>query len=589
MISTTKTTKDKFLKAQRVDMAREIFYERSTNLQQTPEENHNNLPSPSSTLVEPAQVDLHLEYVANREPTSTSMRGDGNEDAHVAAVAQDHERQDTGENIDAAHSLAAAIRDPGLLDDVNQENHLAVMKHYSKVPGHNNNEASMKATTYLNDMNPNDDDHGTRLTDRYEPHHDSQDIEQVNRVSDWTLIRLLSDDSFLQIADHVRLQKNVSGFALDTMTEIHNAESTTPKIDEPAPSGPEPSYRAPTVESEGEEQDSDQARQLPSHINKEVSSQPPGSLPHDLDDVDFSWSAPSTNTSQWDLTRWQSASDIGSLAGWPGYSINENIHGARGHPGVYDEHLHDGLPQLKLHRRPPRLGKKPPSSDFYVMEPGTHRRQKYKHPFTADIDFGSYTPPHQGSGAGPFEYNPFGPFTDPAPQALWGYPAGVAGSGPNYPLPRYNWDYQTPPPLSFTNGGRSSPKSRSQPDLELEKVKVQIEALADERERAAQARERAEAERRIREDAEREFNLKARMEAMRQAQEEAKKEIESARISAEQAARDRIEEGRKAEEMRRKELESVRVRAELEFRQKMEQAAMEKKQRQGFMKYFKRS
>lgn len=541
MISTTKTTKNKILKAQRVDMAREIIYERSINRQQTPEGTRNNLPSPSSTLPEPVQVNLHMEHEANDEPISTSMCGDGNDDAHIAAMAQDPERKDMGENINDAHILAAAMNVPGLHDAIKQDSQLAVMAHHAE--------------------------------DRHQTHQDSHDFEQVNRITDWSLMRHLPDDSFLQIADHIRLQKTVSGFALDTMAETQKAEDicTTPEIDEPAPSGPGPSHRAPTVESEEEGQDSKQGPQLRSHISEEVPSRILGSLPPDDDS--------NANASQ-ALIRKRSSSGTGSLHRWPGHPTRRDLYEAQGRMNDGD----DSPSQPEQPQHP--WGNQSSSPDFYMMpDHGAHERQKYQNPFPADINFGPYAPPPQGSGDGRFLYKSFGQSTGPVPQTSWGYSAGVA-NGPNYTLPRYNGDYRVPSPPSFTNGGRSSPKLE-QPVSELVKVKAQLEALRLEREKEDQARERAETERKIREDAEREF--KTRMEAMKEAQAEAHKEIELARIAAEQAARGKIEEELRAEEARQAELENLMIKAGMEARKNTEQEAMEKKKRQGFMKYFKRS
>lgn len=83
------------------------------------------------------------------------------------------------------------------------------------------------------------------------------------------------------------------------------------------------------------------------------------------------------------------------------------------------------------------------------------------------------------------------------------------------------------------------------PNPQLEAMKSRLAELQREKKQEEENKKRADMEKKIREDAERAFKI--RMEEMQRAQEEAKKEIELAKIAAERAARERTEKEREAE------------------------------------------
>lgn len=596
MISSTKTTKETFLKAQQIDIVREIIYESSINSQPTPEQDRNTLPSPSSTLVEPTQGNLHLAYDPNHEATSASIHDHSNDGAHSTAMTHQHREHDGGEDIEGAH-MAVAIHDTGPPEDTNQDANLAVMNQRHGEQIDRSHRALVTAAAYLHD-NLSDGGYRPERTHRHEQHENLQDAERLKKTTEWTLTHFLSDDNFLQIADHIRLQRTVSGLALDTIAEIRtlNAEDTTAKING---SGPFTSYRAPTVESEREERDwgqNQQARSDNDHDHKpsetlhgsnteQVLAQTSDSFPDD--DASTSMSQESTRRRAVRGTGSQQYADYFKRAlhprnRWPGNLESDDVSSAEGHASSGDDGV--GVSHPEQRRRP--RGKRSPSPDFYYS-PGASERRRHRSPVAAS-PFGPYAPPYQGVDAGTFPYNSFGQFTGTAPQTPWGHYAGVSpqpASASNFMPSGSNWGYPRPPPPPSTSSGRPSPEPKK-PDPALDSLKAQLEALWLEREKQEQAREVAERERRIREDAEREF--KARMEAMDLAREEAQREIELVKIAAERAARERLEEEHQAEEERRQAIEDIKVRAELTIREKMEQSALEKKQRQGFLKYFNR-
>lgn len=162
----------------------------------------------------------------------------------------------------------------------------------------------------------------------------------------------------------------------------------------------------------------------------------------------------------------------------------------------------------------------------------------------------------------------------------YGAPGPVAPSSYGMPPHLSQMIYSRPPPPPATEVGAPAsapPPEEKKPDPELERVKAQLELMQIERKKAEEARERAEAERKIREDAEREF--KNRMEAMKLAQAEAQKEIELARIAAEHAARERIEEERKAEEERKRIEAEMRAQAAREERERIEKEKIAEEER----------
>ncbi|ROV87887.1 hypothetical protein VMCG_10291 [Cytospora schulzeri] len=203
-------------------------------------------------------------------------------------------------------------------------------------------------------------------------------------------------------------------------------------------------------------------------------------------------------------------------------------------------------------------------------------------------------PPHPAFGGQmvPFANNPFSPnplnqgggagyFSEPRPYDMMPYQhqpqqpgfyggAGPAGAGPvaapNYGMPphlaQYMYSSPPPPPTEVAPPApvKTPAPAEEKPNPELEAMKKQLAAIQAERKAQEEAAKQAEIEKKIRQDAEKAFEL--RMIEMKKAQEEAKKEIELAKIEAERAARERIEEERKAEAERQRQHAEMMARAE---------------------------
>lgn len=140
MIATSKGTKEKFLKAQRIDKTVEVLYIRTTS-HQTPDVEPDNQPSSPTRSHEQSQV-TDGDEVTNHTMDVAIFRWASN------GTLPDSESQ----NIDLDGMLPA-------------------------------------------------------------------EFGQTSLSTEWAVMASLSDESFLQIADHIRLQKMVSGFALDIIAQ----------------------------------------------------------------------------------------------------------------------------------------------------------------------------------------------------------------------------------------------------------------------------------------------------------------------------------------------------------------------------------
>lgn len=78
-------------------------------------------------------------------------------------------------------------------------------------------------------------------------------LNQASLSAEWALIETLPDESFLQIADHIRLHKMVTGFALDTISQ--------PEKNEDYPLGAEQTMSAGSSPQETEERLSERSYQ----------------------------------------------------------------------------------------------------------------------------------------------------------------------------------------------------------------------------------------------------------------------------------------------------------------------------------------
>lgn len=208
----------------------------------------------------------------------------------------------------------------------------------------------------------------------------------------------------------------------------------------------------------------------------------------------------------------------------------------------------------------------------------SHHAPPYAGPMVPWGPQNPFQPHGQGGGFNP--YYDRGHEVMPYQQPPGSFYGGAGPVGPyNHGIPPHlaGMLYQPappPPPTEIARGPTPGPVEEKKPDPELERVKLQLEALQLERQKADEAQKRAEAERKIREDAEREF--KARMEAMELARQEAQKEIELAKIAAEQAARERMEEERKAEEERKRAEAEMRAQVAREERDRIAKEEEEK-------------
>lgn len=221
------------------------------------------------------------------------------------------------------------------------------------------------------------------------------------------------------------------------------------------------------------------------------------------------------------------------------------------------------------------------------------------HPGPQSIASG-YGPAHHGYGGQmvPFGSNPFSPmapgggggyFPEQRPYDMMPYqqPGFFGGAGPvaapSYGMPpphvaQYMYQSPPPPPTEAPGPPRTPAPAEEKPNPQMEQMKKQLELLQAERRQQEESKKQADMEKKIREDAERAFQI--RMEEMQRAQEEAKKEIELAKIAAERAARERIEEERKAEAERQRQHAEMMAKAERDARDRIEKERKEEAERQ---------
>lgn len=449
MIVTSKGTKEKFLKAQRIDMTIEVIYDRIKS-HETQDEASKDQTQPPFSPLEPAKVSN------SNEVTSHTM--------------------------DLAVSQWKSV---GM--DVGSENQ------------------NLNLDSYL-----------------------TADFQQISISTEWSLIEALSDESFLQIADHIRLHKTVTGFALDTISQ--------PEKNEDQDSESEQTMAA--SDGQGAEEEL-----------SEQSYQPAGA--GDTDD-DEAQETVSMSSAQSTAAQGQRPSNNARGAGKRPRGYNSDAqgqpHGSRSHSNETRRLGSDSWQEN---------GNPSPRAFEYSNGGASSSRRSDRYPDGVH----GFAPP-QGSGQeGIFYRN--------------------KSSAMSYSdLPAH---LQT----AYSASGGGIPSSMERPDPEMEAMKRQLALLQAERKEQEEQKEREKHDNKIREDAERAFTI--RMEEMRRAQEEAKKEIELAKIAAENAVLARLEEERKAEKERERQHAEALSKAHREARQSLEREALERKQRQGLRGLFNRS
>lgn len=456
MIATSKGTKGKFLKAQRIDMTVEVIYDRiaSHNADERPQDQ----PQPPSSPLEPAKD------------------GNGNEVTN--------------------HTMD-----------------LAVLQWKSAGMNPVSESQTLNLDSYL-----------------------TADFQQTSISTEWSLVEALSDESFLQIADHMRLHKMVTGFALDTISqpeknEDHDFES-------------EQTIGASDGVQGTEEVLSDQSHQ-PARAG-------------DIDDNERQETV-SMSSAQYTETQGRHSSDNARDAGKR----------RRGYYSDAQEQPDGSRSQSNETRRPGsdswrENGTSSPSSFENFNEVSSSRRSD-RYP---DHVHG-FAPPRASRQEDRFDSNE---------------PSGMSDSS----LPAHS--QQT----GYSSSDRQTPALMEVPNPEMEAMKAELALLQEEkrrqeeeRKRQEELKEREQRDNRIREDAERAFQI--RMEEMQRAQETSKREIESAKKTAETAARRRVVEEQRLKYERSMERAELLSRVEAEVRERLEREALERKQRQGLRGLFNRA
>ena len=366
------------------------------------------------------------------------------------------------------------------------------------------------------------------------------------------LIETLSEESFLQIADHIRLQKKVTGFALAAIAKPERNEGHVSESEQTI--GVNEGSQPTEEELSDKSYQTREARSIDDHDGGETISMNSAHLGSESEE---SRRQSPHETQYSDRQRQRSYYGVG---------------GHKDHPRVYHPDTQERPQQPWSNSNEPRN----PAPE------GPH----WGYPSSPDVwnDFIGGASPRRQQDRSRDQVPNFAP-----PRAPWQQAGFYSEDSPHlgdsfmpgyfrqsgYPFP----DRPTPSPAEDS----SNPQ--------IEQMKKQLEALRMERMEQIKNVEQQEKENRIREDAERAFKI--RMEPMHQAQEEARKEIELAKIAAERAARERLEEERKAKEEAEKERQRQReyalVKAELEVRQRSERESIERKQRQGLRGLFNRS
>lgn len=456
MIATSKGTKEKFLRAQRIDMTVEVIYDRITS-HQTPETATDTQTQPSIGSHEQSQVNNgdgvtnHIMHMAGFQGVSSGL-------------VLRSERQ----NVDLDGALTA-------------------------------------------------------------------EFDQTSLSTEWALIETLSDEKFLQIADHMRLQKRVVGFALETMTQpgksegyVSESEQTTGVAEE----GLADRWDQ-TLEASSADDNAGQETSTMSSVH--LGSGPEASRRHH------------PHEAQYDARQGQRLSD-----GHRGHEKRSRVYRPDAQEPAQKgwSHLDDA--------RSPSLG-------------GSHRESPSS-PGMFDY-FNGEASSSRHTGRSPERASGWA-----SPRAS-GQQADLYGEdNPNMRNPYMPGRFQQKgnPPSSHS-GAWLNPDPFGGEDFES--LKSELAQLKLEKQRMQEAKERKEWESSIREDAERAFRI--RMEEMQRAQEDVKEEVASAQARAERAARERIEEERRAEAERQRQHAEVMAKAEWEARQGLEKEVLERKQRQG--------
>lgn len=450
MIATSKGTKEKFLKAQRIDITVEVIYDRIKS-HEAQDEASKDQPQPPSSPLESAEA----------------SNGD----------------EVTNHTMDLAVSQWKSV---GM--DLGSANE------------------NLNLDSYL-----------------------TADFQQISISTEWSLIEALSDEGFLQIADHIRLHKKVTGFALDTISQ--------PEKNEDQNSESEQTIGASDGVQETEEELSEQSYQ-PARAG-------------DTDD-DEGQETKSMSSAQSTATQGQRPSN--------------NAQDAENRPRGYDSDAQEQPRGSRSHSHETRRlgsdswqenGNPSPSAFEYFNEGASSSRRSDRYPDRVH----GFAPP-RGSGQEDIFYR-----NEPSAMGNFFLPAHL----------------QT----AYSSSGGRIPSPMERPDPEMEAMKAQLALYQEERKRQEEQKEREQRDNAIREDAERAFKI--RMEEMYRAQEEAKKEIELAKIAAENAVLERVEEERKAEKERERLHAEALSKAHREARESLEREALERKQRQGLRGLFNRS
>lgn len=471
MIATSKGTKEKFLRAQRIDMNFEVIYDRITS-HQTPSTGTEDQPGPPT-----ASTRLHEQ----------SQLSDADEATN--------------------HTMDLAIKQWA-------SNGLAL--------------GSERQDWDMDSILP-------------------AEFGQASPPTERALIETLSDESFLQIADHMRLQRKVTGFALVIIAQPQKSEAHVFESEQP-------------VEVNGGAQRTDDG------LSERLYQKYEARTVYDDEGQEKSPTSSVHLESGSDVSRQESQHEAQNTATQRQRPFND-AQGHGKHPRMYRSRAKERRQEHESHENeartprrdgPHRVNPSYPDTLFDEFMGGASAgHQPYRSP-----NYVPYFPPPWASGQQPDFYsdgfqNLRNPFV-PGQFRQEGY------HSPDRPTP-------TQPPVEV------------KPNPQMEQMKKQLELLQLERKEQEESKRRVDMERRIKEDAERAF--KQRMEEMQRAQEEAKTEIEYAKRAAEKAARERLDEERKAEEQRR---EYAMIKTELEVRQRLEEA-MEKKQGQGLRGLFTRS
>lgn len=473
MIATSKGTREKFMWAQRIDMAVEVIYDRIAS-HQTPNTATEDQPQP---------------------PTSSNR-------LHEQSQPSDA-NEATNHNMDlAVHQWARN----GL------------------VPGSESQDWDMDSIL-------------------------PAEFGQASLPTDRALIETLSDESFLQIADHMRLQRKVTGFALVIIAQ-------------PQKSGGH------VFESEQPIDVNDGARRTDEGLSDRLYQKPDARSVDDDEGQETSSKSSVHLGSGSEVSRQESHHEAQNI-GTQGQRLSNDAQGHGKHPRMYRSRAKDRPQEHESHENETRT----PRRD------GPHRGNP-SYPDTLFDEFmGGASAGHQSNRS---------------PNYVPNFPLpGASGQQPDFYSDGFQNLRNPYVPGHFRQEGyhfpdRSTPPPEEvRPNPQMEQMRKQLDLLRQERWEQEEGKKRMEMEKRIREDAERTFKI--RMEEMQRAQEDAKKEIELAKMAAERAARERLEEERNAEEERRRQHAEMLASAELEVRQRLEKEAMERKQRQGLRGLFNRS